>query len=61
MPRRNRAPRPRPRAAQVAPPERQPTPEQFAQRLVSRRLAAPIILEMSEAYTASRRNPDEPS
>ncbi len=63
MPRRNRggAPRSRTRAAQVAPPERQPTPERLAQRLVSRGLAAPIILEASEAYTASRRNPDEPS
>jgi len=58
VPRRNRAPRPRTRAAQVAPPERQPTPEQLAQRLVSRRLAAPIILEVSEAYTPTRRTPD---
>jgi len=57
VPRRNRAPRPRTRAVPLAPAERQPTPEQLAQRLVSRRLAAPIILEVSEAYT-TRRTPD---
>lgn len=57
MPRHNRVPRPRPRAAQVEPPAPPSTPEQLAQRLVSRGLAAPIILEASEAYT-TRRNPD---
>ncbi len=49
MPRRNRAPRPRTRAAQVAPAERQPTPPQLAQRLVSRGLADRVILG-DEAY-----------
>jgi len=49
VPRRNRAPRPRIRAAQVAPPERQPTPEQLAQRLVARGLADLVILG-DEAY-----------
>jgi hypothetical protein len=58
VPRRNRARRPRTRAAQVTPPERQPTPPQLAQRLVSRGLALPHILEMGEAYTPTRRNPD---
>jgi len=55
VPRRNRAPRPRTRAAQVAPPERQPTPPQLAQRLVSRGLAHPVILEVSEAYSPPRQ------
>ena len=58
MPRRNRRWRPRTRAAQVAQPERQPTPPQLAQRLVSRGLATPRILEVSEAYTPTRRTPD---
>jgi len=64
VPRRNRAPRPRTRrtrAAQVAPPERQPTPPQLAQRLVIRGLAHPRILEVFEVYTPSRRHPDAPS
>jgi len=64
VPRHNRISRPwtpRTRATQLAPPERQPTPEQLAQRLVSRRLAAPIILEVFEAYTTTRRHPDAPS
>ena len=64
MPRRNRISRPwtrRTRAGQLAPPEPPPTPEQLAQRLVSRGLAHPRILEPAEAYTATRRNPDEPS
>ncbi len=57
MPRRTHL---RPRARRQSPyqpPEPPSTPEQLAQRLVSRRLAAPIILEVSEAYT-TRRNPD---
>ncbi len=44
MPRRNRAPRPRTRAAQVAPPEIQPTPEQLARRLIARGLSDSSIL-----------------
>ncbi len=44
MPRRNRAPRPRTRAAQGAPPERQPTPEQLARRLIARGLSDSSIL-----------------
>lgn len=63
MPRRNRISRPwtrRTRAAQLAPPERQPTPEQLAQRLVSRGLAAPIILEASEP-TSPDRGATDPS
>jgi len=62
VPRRNRASRPWTRSAArapgLAPPERQPTPEQLAQRLVSRGLAYPRILEVSEAYTPTRRTPD---
>ncbi len=62
MPRRTHL---RPRARRQSPyqpPEPpQPTPEQLAQRLVSRRLAAPIILEVFEAYTTTRRHPDAPS
>ncbi len=58
MPRRNRAPRPRTRAPELAPPEPTPTPPQLAQRLVSRGLAHPRILEVSEAYAPSRRHPD---
>jgi len=50
VPRRNRRWRPRARAAQVAQAERQPTPPQLAQRLVSRGLAPLVILEVSEAY-----------
>jgi len=60
MPRRNRAPRPRTRAP-LPPDERPPSPQQLAQQLVSRGLAHPHILEAAEAYTATRRNPDEPS
>lgn len=55
MPRRNRAPRPRTRAAQVAPPERQPTPPQLAQRLVARGLADRVILG-DEAYVPHLRD-----
>ncbi len=46
MPRRNRAPRPRTRAAHVA------------QRLVARGLAPLVILEVSEAYVPTPRAPD---
>ncbi len=60
VPRRNRAPRPRTRAAQVPPPERQSTPPQLAQRLVSRGLAAPRILEPSEALRAAAPRGDRP-
>jgi len=60
MPRRNRRWRSRTRAAQVAPPEPPPTPEQLAQRLVSRRLAAPRILEVFEAYTPRRNSDAQP-
>ncbi len=55
MPRRNRRWRPRIRVAQVAPPEPEPTARQLAQRLVSRGLAVPAILEMDEAYTPRRQ------
>ncbi len=63
MPRRTHL---RPRARRQSPyqppePPPQLTPEQLAQRLVSRGLAAPIILEASEVYTPSRRHPDAPS
>ncbi len=58
MPRRNRRWRPRTRAAQVAPPERQPTPPQLAQRLVARGLADRVILEVFEVYAPTRRNTD---
>ena len=64
MPRHNRISRPwtpRTRATQLAPPERQPTPPQLAQRLVIRGLAHPRILEVFEVYTPSRRHPDAPS
>jgi len=44
MPRRNRRWRPRTRAAQVAPAERQPTPEQLARRLIARGLSDSSIL-----------------
>jgi len=60
MPRRTHL---RPRARRQSPyqppePPPQPTPEQLAQRLVARGLALPHILEMGEAYTTARRNPD---
>ncbi len=60
MPRRNRAPLPR-RRLPFLPPEPEPTARQLAQRLVSRGLAVPAILEMDEAYSPSRRHPDAPS
>jgi len=61
MPRRNHGgSRPR-RTRHPFEPESTPTPEQLAQRLVARGLAHPHILEAAEAYTATRRNPDEPS
>ncbi len=58
MPRRNRISRPwtrRTRAGQLAPPERQPTPPQLAQRLVNRGLAHPRILEVFEVYAPTRQ------
>jgi len=55
VPRRNRRPRPRTRAAQVAPAERQPTPPQLAQRLVARGLADRVILG-DEAYVPRYRD-----
>jgi len=61
MPRRNRISRPwtrRTRAPELAPPEPTPTPERLAKQLVARGLAHPRILEVSEAYTPTRRNPD---
>ncbi len=58
MPRRNRNPRPRRRLPWL-PPEPEPTARQLAQRLVSRGLAVPAILEMDEAYTP-RRQEDDP-
>ena len=52
MPRRNRRWRPRTHAVSpLLPPEPEPTARQLAQRLVSRGLAHPAILEMGEAYT----------
>jgi len=54
VPRRNRAPRPRTRAAQVTPPEIQPTPPQLAQRLVARGLSDRLILG-DEAYVPRPR------
>jgi len=60
VPRRNRAPRPRPRLPFLPPePGPEPTARQLAQRLVSRGLAVPAILEMDEAYTP-RRQEDDP-
>ena len=61
MPRHNRISRHwtrRTRAPELAPPEPTPTPEQLAQRLVSRGLAHPHILEAAEAYTPTRRTLD---
>ncbi len=58
MPRRNRISRPwtrRTRVPELAPPEPTPTPPQLAQRLVSRGLAHPRILEVSEAFTPARQ------
>ncbi len=57
MPRRNRNPRPRYRLP-FLPPEPEPTPHQLAQRLVSRGLAHPVILEPAEAYTPPRQGDD---
>ncbi len=62
MPRRNRRRRPRTHAVSaLLPPEPEPTARQLAQRLVSRGLAVPAILEMDEAYSPPRRTPDAPS
>ncbi len=58
MPRRNRISRPwtrRTGAPDLAPPEPTPPPPQLAQRLVSRGLAHPRILEVSEAFTPPRQ------
>lgn len=44
MPRRNHRPRPRARVAPLLPAERPSSPQQLAQRLVSRGLADAVIL-----------------